>query len=114
MIEGWTKNLALLMPSPLALAFWRIIDILLFFGIPIAAYTVPPKIPYQGVILFLLWVRTAFRFYNRVARSNFPVIDIALSILGIPMFVYLLIRSYMHHRIKKSVAWKGRHYRPSR
>jgi hypothetical protein len=30
--------------------------------------------------------------------------------LGIPLFVYLLVRSVIHHRIKKNVAWKGRSY----
>ena len=110
MIEGWTKNLALLMPSPIALALWRILDVLLFFGLPICAIVVPPKIPYQWLVFLLLWVRTLFRFYNRVARSNFPVADVAISILGVPLFVYLLIRSYLHHRIRKNVVWKGRSY----
>ena len=110
MIEGWTKNLALLMPSPIALALWRILDVLLFFGLPICAVVVPPKIPYQGLVFLLLWVRTLFRFYNRVARSNFPAADVAISILGVPMFVYLLIRSYIHHRVHKNVVWKGRSY----
>ncbi|MCU1321398.1 MAG: glycosyl transferase family 2 [Acidobacteriaceae bacterium] len=114
MIEGWTKNLALLFPSPIALALWRVLDFLLFFGLPIVAMLVPPKIPYQGVVFLLLWVRTCFRFYNRVMRSNFPVVDVAISILGIPMFVYLLLRSVVHHRVNKSVAWKGRSYKTSR
>jgi glycosyltransferase involved in cell wall biosynthesis len=29
MIEGWTKNLALLFPTPITLALWRILDVLL-------------------------------------------------------------------------------------
>jgi glycosyltransferase involved in cell wall biosynthesis len=110
MIEGWTKNLALLMPRPIALALWRILDLLLFFGLPILALTLPPHVPYQPVILMLLWARTLWRFYSRAARSNFPAADVILSILGVPLFVYLLIRSYTHHRIQKSVTWKGRTY----
>jgi glycosyltransferase involved in cell wall biosynthesis len=113
MVEGWTKNLALLFPSPVALALWRVLDLLLFFGLPVLAFTVPPKIPYQGIVFLLLWVRTCFRFYNRVMRSNFPLVDVAVSILGIPLFVYLLLRSVVHHRIHKSVVWKGRRYRNS-
>ncbi len=113
MIEGWTKNLALLMPSPIALALWRVLDILLFFGLPVLAFIVPPKIPYQGIVFFLLWVRTCFRFYNRVMRSHFPVVDVAISILGIPLFAYLLVRSYVHHKVKRSIEWKGRTYRSS-
>ncbi len=45
MVEGWTKNLALLFPSPVALAVWRVLDLLLFFGLPVVAYLVPPMIP---------------------------------------------------------------------
>jgi glycosyltransferase involved in cell wall biosynthesis len=114
MVEGWTKNLALLFPSPVALALWRVLDMLLFFGLPVLAFVVPPKIPYQGVVFLLLWVRTCFRFYNRGLRSNFPIADVAISILGIPLFVYLLVRSVVHHRIYKAVAWKGRSYKSSR
>jgi hypothetical protein len=55
-------------------------------------------------------VRTLFRFYGRVARSNFPATDVALSILGVPLFVGLLLRSYAQHRLNKSVSWKGRSY----
>ena len=51
-----------------------------------------------------------WRFYSRVARSNFPAVDVAISILGVPLFVFLLLRSVIHHRLKKTVAWKGRTY----
>jgi glycosyltransferase involved in cell wall biosynthesis len=114
MIEGWTKNLALLFPSPIALALWRILDLLLFFGLPILAFIVPQHIPYQGFVFFLLWARTSFRFYNRVMRAHFSAFDTALSILGIPLFAALLIRSVVHHRIHKKVSWKGRSYTTGR
>jgi glycosyltransferase involved in cell wall biosynthesis len=110
MIEGWTKNLALLFPKPIALAFWRILDLLLFFGLPALAFGIFWLVPWQRSVILLIWVRTLWRFYSRVARSNFPAFDVAISILGIPLFVYLLVRSVIHHRIKKSVAWKGRSY----
>ena len=110
MIEGWTKNLSLLFPKPVTLALWRILDLLLFFGLPVLALGLYWLQPWQRSVIFLLWIRTLWRFYSRVARSNFPWFDVALSILGIPLFVYLLIRSVVHHRIKKNVAWKGRMY----
>jgi hypothetical protein len=110
MIEGWTKNLALLFPKPIALALWRILDLLLFFGLPALALDLYWLQPWQRSVIFLLWIRTLWRFYSRVARSNFPWYDVAISILGIPLFVYLLIRSVVHHRIRKLVAWKGRTY----
>jgi len=71
-------------------------------------------LPWQRSVILLLWVRTLWRFYSRVARSHFPGFDVAISILGIPLFVYLLIRSVIQHRIKKSVAWKGRSYNSTR
>src|SRR6185312_1362216 len=35
MVEGWTKNLALLFGNSLALAAWRMLDFLLLFGLPL-------------------------------------------------------------------------------
>jgi glycosyltransferase involved in cell wall biosynthesis len=110
MIEGWTKNLALLFPKPVALALWRILDLLLFFGLPALALGLYWLQPWQRSVIFLIWIRTLWRFYSRVARSNFAWFDVAISILGIPLFVYLLIRSVAHHRIRKNVTWKGRTY----
>jgi hypothetical protein len=110
MIEGWTKNLALLFPKPLALALWRILDLLLFFGLPALALGIFWLLPWQRGVILLLWVRTLWRFYSRVARSNFPWVDVAVSVLGIPLFVYLLVRSVIQHRVRKNVEWKGRTY----
>ena len=113
MVEGWTKNLALLFPKPVALALWRILDVLLFFGLPVLAMGLYWLVPWQRGVILLIWVRTLWRFYSRVARSNFPAFDVALSILGVPLFVYLLLRSVVDHRFKKKVLWKGRSYRTS-
>jgi glycosyltransferase involved in cell wall biosynthesis len=110
MIEGWTKNLALLFPKPIALALWRILDLVLFFGLPALAFSLYWLQPWQRNVILLIWVRTLWRFYSRVARSGFPAFDVSISIFGIPLFVYLLVRSVVHHRIKKNVAWKGRSY----
>lgn len=114
MIEGWTKNFALLFPAPVALAIWRFVDILLVFGIPFIPLARPHLGDLQRGLLVLIWLRTLWRYYARVARSNFPTVDCAISILGIPLFIYLLFRSVIHHRIKKSVTWKGRSYSTER
>jgi glycosyltransferase involved in cell wall biosynthesis len=110
MVEGWTKNLALLFPQPLLLAAFRLLDILLFLGIPAVLLAMPYLVTWQRAAVFLLWVRTLWRFYSRVARSNFSALDCALSILGVPLFIYLLLRSVLHHRIHKRLHWKGRRY----
>jgi glycosyltransferase involved in cell wall biosynthesis len=118
MIEGWTKNLALLFDNTLALAAWRALDIALLLGLPALAIVLwnarfaAHSLQWLGAgwVLVLLWVRTLFRFYARVAKSNFPFLDCALSPLGLPLFVVLLYRSWFQHRILKRVSWKGRSY----
>jgi len=110
MIEGWTKNLALLMPRPIYLAAWRVLDLLLFFGLPVLAFTIPWLVFWQKAAIMILWVRTVWRFYARVTRSNFPAADIAISIFGVPLFIYLLVRSSIDHNLRHSVTWKGRSY----
>jgi len=118
MIEGWTKNLALLFGNCLALAAWRALDIALLVGLPVltiwlwnARFTAHPlQWLGAGWVLALVWVRNLFRFYGRVAKSNFPFLDCAISPLGLPLFIVLLCRSWFQHRIRKRVSWKGREY----
>jgi glycosyltransferase involved in cell wall biosynthesis len=109
MVEGWTKNLALLFPRPLWLVAGRVLDLLLFFGLPILALELrSSRLAWQPAVvllIWLLWLRTLWRFYERAARSNFPAGDVAISILGVPMFCWLLVRSYLHHRVTRSVDW---------
>jgi hypothetical protein len=68
----------------------------------------------QNMLLFLIWARTIFRFYRRVARSNFGFFDCAISVFALPLFVYLLVRSWMNHKLFHQVTWKGREYRTER
>jgi len=118
MIEGWTKNLALLFDNALALAVWRALDFILLFCLPVLALELwnarfgAHSLEWLGAgwVLALLWIRTLFRFYARAAKSNFPVLDCALTPLGLPLFVVLLYRSWFQHRILKRVSWKGREY----
>jgi glycosyltransferase involved in cell wall biosynthesis len=118
MIEGWTKNLKLLFNNALLLAVFRAVDFALLFGLPILAYKLwDARLGAHGLewlgagwVLALLWLRTLFRFYSRVAKSNFPFIDCALAPLGLPLFVVLLYRSWFQHCILKRVSWKGRSY----
>jgi glycosyltransferase involved in cell wall biosynthesis len=119
MIEGWTKNLALLFDNSLALAVWRVIDLLLLAALPLLAvefwharlFAHSAQWLIAGWVLALLWVRNLFRFYGRVAKSGFSFMDCAISPLGLPLFVVLLYRSWFQHRILKRVSWKGREYK---
>jgi glycosyltransferase involved in cell wall biosynthesis len=117
-IEGWTKNLALLFNNALALALWRALDIALLIGLPWLAlelwnaHFTARSLEWLGAgwVLILLWLRNLVRFYARVAKSNFRFMDYALSPLGLPLFVVLLYRSWFQHKVFKQVSWKGRTY----
>jgi glycosyltransferase involved in cell wall biosynthesis len=110
MVAGWTKNLALLFPHALALAAWRVLDIVLML-LPVLLYLLPYLVLWQRAAILLLWARTIVRFYSRVARSHFSFIDCACSVFALPLFVWLLVRSWMNHRVFHQVEWKGREYK---
>jgi glycosyltransferase involved in cell wall biosynthesis len=104
--EGWTKNLALLFPSPGWLAaklllLWILPWTLLSFGL--ARIVVNP------------WWITAFiggfiYLVMRTSRANFATdMSVRASLFGMPMFAYLLLRSKRTHG-KGIIAWKGRTY----
>jgi glycosyltransferase involved in cell wall biosynthesis len=112
MLEGWTKNLALLFGNPIAMAAWRMLDLVLLIGLPLLAYGVYERYgrPLYVAILLLLWLRNLWRFYRRVQKSNFPFADCLLTPLALPLFSTLLYRSWFHHTVTKRVTWKGREY----
>jgi hypothetical protein len=115
MLEGWTKNLALLFGNPVAMAAWRVLDLLLLFGLPVLmvwTYEVSLR-RILWVIVLLLWLRTLWRYYARVAKSNFPALDCVLTPLALPLFAALLYRSWFNHTVTKRVSWKGREYASS-
>ena len=113
MVEGWTKNLALLFPHALRLAAWRLLDIVLLL-LPLLLWLLPDLILWQRAAIVLLWLRTVIRFYTRVARSHFGFVNCALSVVGLPLLIALLVRSWMQHRLFHQVAWKGRQYHTGR
>jgi glycosyltransferase involved in cell wall biosynthesis len=113
MVEGWTKNLALLFPHALRLAGWRVLDIVLLL-LPLLLWLLPYLVLWQKAAIVLLWLRTVIRFYTRVARSHFGFVNCAISVVGLPLFIALLVRSWMQHRVFHKVAWKGREYHTDR
>src|SRR3569833_804323 len=118
MIEGWTKNLALLFNNAMATALWKMLDLVLLIGLPWLAIHLwgarfsPKGLEWLGAgwVLMLLWARTLLRFYARVAKSNFPFVDCAISPIGLPLFIALLYRSWFMHKVIRQVSWKGRTY----
>jgi glycosyltransferase involved in cell wall biosynthesis len=118
MIEGWTKNLALLFNNVMATAMWKKLDLVLLVGLPWLAVDLwRAQFTFKGLewlspglVLMLVWARTLFRFYARVAKSNFPFLDCAISLVGLPLFIALLYRSWFKHKVLGQVSWKGRTY----
>jgi cellulose synthase/poly-beta-1,6-N-acetylglucosamine synthase-like glycosyltransferase len=117
MCEGWRKNLALLFANTLTTAAWKLLDLLLLFGLPIMAwyYTGPLSLTMPWItarlLILLVWLRTLWRFYRRVLKSNFPLSDCLLGPLGLPLFIWLLWGSWFDHTVVKRVVWKGREYK---
>jgi len=118
MIEGWTKNLALLFDNTMTTAMWKMLDLVLLVGLPWLAIDLwRAQFTFKGLewlspglVLMLMWARTLFRFYTRVAKSNFPFLDCAISPVGLPLFIALLYRSWFKHKVLGQVSWKGRTY----
>jgi cellulose synthase/poly-beta-1,6-N-acetylglucosamine synthase-like glycosyltransferase len=110
MVEGWTKNLALLFPHALTLAAWRLLDVGLLL-LPILLIPLRYLAVWQQGVILLIWARTLLRYYTRVRRSNFSPLDCAVSMFALPLFIGLLVWSWVRHRVLHAVAWKGREYR---
>ena len=105
MVEGWTKNLALLFPHALTLAAWRLLDIALLL-LPMLLIPLWYLAMWQKVVILLIWARTLLRYYTRVRRSNFSALDCASSVFALPLFVGLLVWSWVRHRVLHR--WRGR------
>jgi glycosyltransferase involved in cell wall biosynthesis len=114
MIEGWTKNLALLFTSPVPLALLRMLDFLLLLLVPVIAIWYPIASEWGKPLLWLIWLRVIWRFYARTAKSNFPAVDCAISFVGLPLLAFLLTRSAVQVKVSKRVEWKGRTYKTGR
>jgi glycosyltransferase involved in cell wall biosynthesis len=109
MVEGWTKNLARLFAFPLMMAGWRALDLLLLIGLPLLIWHFF-AMPISRYALAAVWLRVLWRFYARVAKSNFSLSDCARSVFALPLFCFLLVGSWWQHSVRSEVAWKGRSY----
>lgn len=112
MWEGWTKNLVMLFRHPLRLAALRMLDfcaialLVAGFGVLVAkGNTAGAAI--VGFTALLLYIG----FLLRIQRAHFPWTANLLSFFGLPVFALLLVRSWLHSRVRGAVRWKGREYR---
>jgi cellulose synthase/poly-beta-1,6-N-acetylglucosamine synthase-like glycosyltransferase len=108
--EGWTKNLALLFPSPIRLALLRLTEFLLIAGGVAASVTAALRGHLKPAVAAAILAVTIYGFlFNRVRGAHFSWQANALSPAGLPLFAYLLLRSRLSHK-KGRVRWKGRTY----
>ena len=113
MWEGWTKGLALLFQHPLLLAVMHLGDflvVLFLLALGMALLQRDPNL--SGGLLFLALFFYAIHAW-RVSRAHFSWSSNLLSFLGLPLYVSLLVRSYIHTNMRGEVTWKGRKYRQS-
>jgi hypothetical protein len=108
--EGWTKNLALLFPRPRTLAFLRMAEFLLIVGnLSAAIWAKLSGRPNLSLQTALLTIILSGWFAMRIRKAHFSVGSSLASILGLPVFSYLLLRSASLHG-NTGVVWKGRSY----
>lgn len=104
--EGWTKNLALLFPNPGRLALKTLLLWLLWATLWMVAAVANIGRVWWNVANVMVIVLLAIR----LRRSQFRWDRLLLgAIFGMPMFVYLLLRSKRAHE-QGHVSWKGRSY----
>ena len=106
--EGWTKNLALLFPSPVLLAMWRSLEFLLVMVCLASLVLALLGGDYRRAILY---AAIPLVFFMRIRRARFSWDANIVSLFGLPLFSYLLLRSKLFHE-RGNVSWKGRTYTP--
>lgn len=108
--EGWTKNLALLFPAPRRLALIRLLEFLLIVGsLAVTAAELLRGRNASAVATGLLSLLLYTSFLARIRRAHFQWDSNLLSLFGLPVFSYLLLRSRRFHD-RGAVSWKGRTY----
>jgi GT2 family glycosyltransferase len=112
--EGWTKNLALLFPTPASLAASRAIEFILIAASAAVAVSAALRGSWQPAILAgMLAVIMYGLFFKRIRRAHFAWDANLLAVLGLLLFSYFLLRSKSAHATG-TVAWKGRKYSDER
>jgi glycosyltransferase involved in cell wall biosynthesis len=108
--EGWTKNLALLFPSPPRLATLRLLEFLLIVGsLSAVVFEIIRHQPRALMVATVLFLVVFDVFLVRIQRAHFPFQANAVAVFGLPMFAYLLLRSRRSYK-QGQVEWKGRTY----
>lgn len=112
--EGWTKNLALLFPWPGRLATLRLTEFALIVGsVAIAILEIAAGRWQAGALASVLGIGMWALLLKRIRRAHFAWDANVISLIGLPLFAYLLLCSRRAHE-QGSVNWKGRSYQRHR
>ena len=109
MWEGWSKNLALLFKRPLLLAVSRFAEFCTVLVTAVVVVT-PHQHFFVRALSVVVLLGTILAFWKRIHNTTFSRLDKIVSLLGLPIFVGLLVNSYLQLRIFKRVSWKDRTY----
>jgi glycosyltransferase involved in cell wall biosynthesis len=108
--EGWTKNLVLLFRSPVRLAVLRLTKFALITGsATVAIVTGLHGKLYPTLVAAVVTVVLYGFLLKRIRRAHFSWDANVLSLIGLPLFSYFLLRSKIAYR-QGTVSWKGRRY----
>lgn len=111
MLEGWTKNLALLFRHPFRLATLRLLEfVMILSSLCAGAVMMLQGNTSPGRVFMLLGLLLYVNFLVRVLAAHFSWKATVMSLFGLPLFSFLLLRSYVHSRVRGAVSWKGRTY----
>jgi len=111
LVEGWTKNLVLLFKTRARLALARLLEFVVVVGG--LALVVPALSRSNARLALLAGIAVAlvyFNFLRRVRKAHAGAASSALAVFGLPIFSYLLLRSELYYKWRRSVTWKGRRY----
>jgi glycosyltransferase involved in cell wall biosynthesis len=109
LVEGWTKNLALLFRSPVRLALTRLLEFLaIVVGVAFAVLNRSDM--RMAVIAAIAAALIYLNFLRRIRKAHAGTASSALAFFGLPIFSYLLLRSKLYYKWHRSVTWKGRQY----
>jgi hypothetical protein len=112
--EGWTKNLALLFPSPVRLAVLRALEfVLIVASLAIGIASILRGHQRPAVVAGILGVILYAFLLVRIRRAHFSWDANILAVFGLPLFAYLLLSSARAHS-RGRVPWKGRTYQDER
>ena len=86
----------------------------LLFGLPLLAIWLYLTVARTAVIwaVGLWWIWRVRVHYAKAVKAHFSVADTLLSPLALPLFSWLLVSSWIHKNLRRSMTWKGRAYTP--